>query len=469
MSGARPATMNTLFVTGKLAAPALRRVLAELKARLDFPHEVAVLNISVAALMTPAWVARHLQVPPEIERVVVPGSTVGDWSELARVTGKHVERGPADLRDLPEWLGRPLTPVSIDAYDLEIIAEINHAPSLASTDLVKQALTLAAEGADVIDLGCIPGSTWADVGDAVRRLRDRGLRVSIDSFNLAEIEQAVRAGAELVLSVNQSNRDAAPDWGCEVVAIPDEPTNLESLADTVAFLTARGVPHRLDPILEPIGSGFAASLERYMVFRHRYPNHEIMLGAGNLTELTEVDSAGVNALLAGFCQELGIRSVLTTAVANWARGSIRELDIARRIMYHAVLHRIPPKKLDSRLVQLRDRKLKSVSSVELADLAQRLTDPNFRLFAADGQMHVMNGQLYLIGEDPFDLFAALQQRQPVTPSHAFYLGYEMAKAVIAQTLSKNYIQDQPLNWGLCTRPESQSHAARAETGEAGST
>jgi dihydropteroate synthase-like protein len=380
-----------------------------------------------------------------------------------------VELGPADLRDLPEWLGNTPRQVTLEAYDLEIIAEINHAPRLAATDLVKQALTLAAEGANVIDLGCIPGSTWADIGDVVRRLRDCGLRVSVDSFNLAEIEQAVRAGAELVLSVNQSNRVFAPDWGCEVVAIPDEPTNLESLADTIDYLTAHGVPHRLDPILEPIGSGFAKSLERYLVVRRRYPNHEIMLGAGNLTELTEVDSAGVNALLAGFCQELGIRSVLTTAVANWARGSIRELDLARRIMYHAVAHRMPPKKLDSRLVQLRDRKLKSLSSVELADLAQRLTDPNFRLFAAEGQLHVMNGQLYLRGEDPFDLFAALQQHQPVTPSHAFYLGYEMAKALIALTLSKNYVQDQALSWGLCTLPDYRHDRVSENTGEAGLT
>lgn len=465
MSAHGPATMNTLFVTGKLAAPALRRVLAELKPRLDFPHDVAVLNISVAALMTPAWVARHLTVPPEIERVVVPGSTVGDWSELARVTGKHVERGPADLRDLAEWLGSSPTPLSMDEHDLEIIAEINHAPLLAPNDLVNQALSLAAEGADVIDLGCIPGSTWAEIGDAVRRLRDRGLRVSVDSFNVAEIEQAVRAGAELVLSVNQSNRVAATDWGCEVVAIPDEPTNLESLADTVAFLTDHGVPHRLDPILEPIGSGFAASLERYLIVRRRYPNHEIMLGAGNLTELTEVDSAGVNAILAGFCQELGIRSVLTTAVANWARGSVRELDIARRIMYQAVARRMPPKKIDSRLVQLRDRKVKSFNSAELADLAQRLTDPNFRLFAADGQLHVMNGQMYLRGEDPFELFDALQQRQPVSPSHAFYLGYEMAKALIAITLSKNYVQDQALSWGLSTRLENRHYVSSEDTGE----
>jgi dihydropteroate synthase-like protein len=450
--------MHTLFITGKLAAPALQRVLGELAPKLDFTYDVVVLNISVAALLTPAWVARHLHVPPEVERILVPGSTVGDWDELARATGKYVERGPVDLRDLPEWFGQPRVSAA-DRYDLEILAEINHAPRLSAAELEAQAAAFVAAGADIIDLGCVPGHTWHDVGDAVKRLRDRGWRVSIDSFNAAEVAAATRAGAELVLSVNHANLAAAPDWGCEVVAIPDQPDQLDTLDDIVATLTAQKVRHRLDPILEPIGLGFAASLGRYLETRRRFPHHEMMMGIGNLTELTEVDSAGVNALLAGFCQEVGIRSVLTTAVANWARDSVRELDVARRVMFHAVTHRVPPKKLDDRLVQLRDRKLRPISDTELADLAARITDPNFRLFAAQGRLHVMNGQMHLIGDDPFLLFDQLHQRQPVTPDHAFYLGYELAKALTALTLGKNYVQDQALNWGLATRAEI-SHRSR---------
>ena len=67
---------------------------------------------------------------------------------------------------------------------------------------------------------------------------------------------------------------------------------------------SRRIPFRIDPILEPIGFGFAASLGRYLEVRRRYPEAAIMMGTGNLTELTDVDSAGVNTLLVGFCQEL---------------------------------------------------------------------------------------------------------------------------------------------------------------------
>ena len=57
----------------------------------------------------------------------------------------------------------------------------------------------------------------------------------------------------------------------------------------------------------------------------------MMMGIGNLTEMTDADSAPINVLLLGFCQETGIRSVLTTQVINWAHTSVRECDLARRL------------------------------------------------------------------------------------------------------------------------------------------
>src|SRR5207248_1131934 len=90
----------------------------------------------------------------------------------------------------------------------------------------------------------------------------------------------------------------------------------------------------------------------------------------------------------------------------------------------------------------------------LRELAGRITDRNYRLFAEGGELHVMNGQIYLRGTDPFKLFEELMKRDPkIDPSHAFYLGYELAKAVTALTLGKNYTQDQALRWGFLTVPE----------------
>lgn len=459
---ARP---QLLFVTGKLAEPALRRTLAELAPQVGFDYTVAVLPITVAALATTPWIGRHLAVPPGIERVILPGLCAGELAAVPAPPGTAVERGPDDLLDLPEFFGRRRgRSADYGAHDIAILAEINHAPRLSSAEVVAQARAYRAAGADVIDVGCDPGPAWPGVRDCVRRLRDEGFRVSIDSLHPTEIADAVAAGAELVLSVNSSNRDAAASWGCEVVAIPDVPADLAGLDRTVELLHARGVPFRIDPVVEPIGFGFAASLGRYLEVRRRYPEAELLMGVGNLTELTDVDSAGVNVLLLGFCQEVGIRSVLTTAVINWCRDSVRELDLARRLVYHACSQRVLPKHLEPDLVLLRDPKLREHGEAALRELAAQVKDRNIRLFAERGLLHALSRDLFLQDTDPFALFAALAARMPLDPAHAFYLGYEMAKAVTALTLGKNYVQDQALRWGFLTVPET-AHRSTMTAGE----
>ena len=56
---------RVLFVTGRLAEPALRRVLAEMAP--PFEYEIAALGITVAALMTTDWIARHVHVPNGVD------------------------------------------------------------------------------------------------------------------------------------------------------------------------------------------------------------------------------------------------------------------------------------------------------------------------------------------------------------------------------------------------------------------
>jgi dihydropteroate synthase-like protein len=442
-----------LFVTGKFAEPALRRTLADLAPKAGFTPEVAVLPITVAALMTADWVASHLRVPPGTEKVVLPGLCQGDVGAVSDAGGVPAELGPEDLRDLPEHFGHgSAPPTDYGGHDIEILAEINHAPRLTREEILRAARGHARDGTDVIDLGCDPGSTWPGVADAVKMLRDAGLRVSIDSMNVTEIAAAAKAGAELVLSVNSTNRVAAADWGIEVVAVPDQPADLGGLDETIAALTKAGVRYRIDPILEPIGFGFAASLGRYLEVRRRYPDAAMLMGVGNLTELTDVDSAGVNVMLAGFCEEVGIRSVLTTEVINWCRSSVRELAAARRLVFHAIRQRVLPKRLEPGLVMLRDPKLTEMGEAALQELAAAITDRNYRLFAEGGELHVINGSMHLRGTDPFALFAEVIRRDAkMDAEHAFYLGYELAKAATALTLGKQYTQDRQLRWGLAGR------------------
>ena len=452
------------FVTGRLAQHSLEALLPSLSKQVGFAYSVQVMPITVAALMTCRWIAKHLEVPSEATEVILPGYCEGDLDSLTAQVSVPIKSGPRDLQQLPRFFSQEAQPLAYGAYDLEIIAEINHCPQLHLDEILIEAAALSADGADLIDLGCEPGNLWSDVGLVVRALRSEGYRVSIDSLNPAEIALAADAGAELVLSVNSSNREAAVDWGVEVVAVPDEPHSLAELDETIDWLAQANVPLRIDPILEPISFGFAASLGRYLDIRRRYPDAAMMMGIGNLTELTDADSAGINTLLLGFCQEQGIRSVLTTQVINWARSSVSECNLARKLMYYAVINRVLPKHVEPGLLMLRDDPSPETPLEEIAALSAEIRDHNYRIFVSDGEIHLVSNDLHLHDPDPFVLMEQLRTAGPeasypanLDPSHAFYLGYEMCKAKTALGLGKTYCQDDPLNWGLATQPETRHY------------
>lgn len=183
------------------------------------------------------------------------------------------------------------------------------------------------------------------------------------------------------------------------------------------------------------------------------------MGIGNLTELTDVDSAGVNFLLLGICEELGIRSVLTTQVINWARTTVAECDIARRLVRYANQKGVPPKNLSGDLVSLRDTRLLAYDDQQLQELATSIKDNNYRLFRTASELHLLGSGHKFSDADPFQLFDQLAAMQPknLDASHAFYLGYELCKAMIAMQLGKNYVQDEALDWGHLTIDETNRH------------
>jgi dihydropteroate synthase len=448
-AGAAP--HRVLFVTGKLAEPGLRRVLAE--TALPFAHDVAVLKITVAALMTTPWIARSLDVPDGTDLVMIPGLCEGDPQVIGEKFRVRVEKGPKDLRELPNYFGRPAAVHDYGAWDIEIVAEINNAPRLSREALREAADYFQTSGADIIDIGCTPGLAFPALGDVVRELTAAGMRVSVDTFEPGEIRTAVAAGAELVLSVNGSNVEVARDLagtGARVVVVPELGGTLETLEPTLETLAQQGVGYLIDPILEPIGHGFMASLERYAEVRRRYPDAEMLMGIGNITELTSADTTGVHALLIAICQELGVRAVLTTEVIPWAHGAVREVDVARRLMHYAVTGRTIPKGVDDRLLTVKDAAVLAYSDEELRSIQSGITDPNFRIFADRDGITVLNNDRFVRATDLSRLGDIFAQLGVDEATHAFYLGAELARASLAVTLGKTYRQDETLSWGYLT-------------------
>jgi dihydropteroate synthase len=176
-----------------------------------------------------------------------------------------------------------------------------------------------------------------------------------------------------------------------------------------------------------------------------------MMGIGNLTELVEADTSGINALLLGIAAELNITAVLTTQVSAHARRAVREADWARRIMHAAASERRLPKGLSGALMTLHAKQPFPDSAEEIATTAAQVRDPNFRIQVSADGLHVYNRDGLRTGQSAFELWPQLGLEHDA--SHAFYMGVELAHAEIAWRLGKRYVQDQPLDWGCAVERE----------------
>ncbi|MEK8029691.1 DUF6513 domain-containing protein [Ideonella sp. DXS29W] len=435
---------HIVFLTGRLAQPGLERVLAGIDSP-PFTWEVREIGLQVAALMTADMIRRRVAAPVQAQRMIVPGRCRGDLDDLSRHYGLPVQRGPEELKDLPRFFDRAAKPVDLSEYAVSIFAEIVDAPRLTVEGIVQRARQYVADGANVIDLGGLPATPFDHLEDSVRALKAEGFTVSVDSVDPQELLRGGRAGADYLLSLNLDTLWVADEVASTPVLIPRVPADEASLAEAIEQMQRRGRAFLADPILDPIPFGLAASISRYHRLRERFPHVPIMMGVGNVTELTEADTSGVNAVLFGMAAELNVAAVLTTQVSAHARRAVREADRARRIMHAATRLNTLPKGLDDALMTVHDKRPFPDSPAEIEAVAAQVRDPNFRVQVSEAGLHVYNRDGLRLGHDPFELWPQLQLHDDA--AHAFYMGVELARAEIAWRLGKRYVQDQPLGWG----------------------
>ena len=453
-----------LFLTGKLAEPRLRKVLESMRPT-QFSYEVRNIGLSVAALMTAGMILRRVTDINGAGRVIVPGLCRGNLEQASKSLGVPVIRGPDDLKDLPEFFGGTGRPPDLSRYEVRIFAEIVEAPAITTQAILDRARVYAADGADVIDIGCLPDTPFPHLEESIVALKSAGLAVSVDSVEPDELLRAGRAGADYVLSLSEKTVWIAEEIGATPILIPAEHGDMESLYRGIEDLKGKNRRFLADSILDPIHFGFADSIRRYIALRERCPDIEIMMGLGNLTELTEADTTGVNAVLFGIISELCIGNILTTEVSPHARSAVREADRARRILFAAREDGRLPKGLDSGLLIGHARKPFPYSDAEIAELALEIRDPSYRVQVTETGIHVYNRDGRITGTDPFSFFPKLALLAGDAP-HAFYMGVELTKARIAWQLGKRYVQDEELDWGVAV-PEQKKGRSGALHAPAG--
>jgi dihydropteroate synthase-like protein len=411
-----------------------------------FKYRVEQIGVSVAALMTPDLIARRLKNSGNANKMILPGLCQGDLSQLHRQYGIPVERGPEDLKDLPEYFGQKGQAPDLSQYSVQIFAEIVDAPDLSVDEIVAKANQFKAQGANVIDLGCLPNKPFKHLADTIRALKSAGLSVSVDSMNADELLLAGKSGADYLLSLTEKTLWIADAVQATPILVPSRSGNLTSLYRAIEICLKKGKKFIADPILDPIHFGLADSIVRYHKLRKKYPQIQIMMGVGNVTELTDADTTGINAVLFGIISELNINAVLATSVSPHAVNAIAEADIARRVMFRAKQDDRLPRGYSTGLNGLHDRKPFSYNAAEIAEFAAQIRDPSFRIQVSADGVHVYNRDGLLQAIDPFAFYPDLGVENDA--SHAFYLGVELARAQIAHQLGKRYVQDEELNFGI---------------------
>jgi dihydropteroate synthase-like protein len=450
-----------LFLTGHLARARLEAVLAG-AGKLGFEWSVIDVGVKVAALMTEAIITRRLKRPIDADRVVLPGRCRVDLERLANSFDVPFERGPDELKDLPAYFGGRGSRADLSRHDMRIFAEIVDAPALQVDEILDRAATMRAAGADVIDIGCRPDTPFPHLEETVRALRANGFAVSVDSGAADELRRGGAAGANFLLSLTEKTLNIAAETGATPILIPAPHGDVASLLRAAKVAERRGIPAILDPVIEPIHFGLMGSLVRYAELRRAMPQAEILMGTGNLTELTDADSAGITAMMLGICSELNVRNLLVVQVSPHTRRTIQEHDAARRIMFAARADGGLPKDYGDALLALHDRRPFPNTPNEIAGFAEQVKDDNFRIEVAEDGIHVYNRKGHHVAQDAMSLYPKLGVA--ADGAHAFYLGTELMKAEIAWRLGKRYAQDAPLAWGCAADPLSEDRAAPSAVG-----
>ncbi|MCU4140516.1 MAG: Dihydropteroate synthase [Methanophagales archaeon] len=402
---------------------------------------------------------------------------------------------------------------------MKVCAEIVDATLLSEEEVQKRMQYFLESGADWIDIGVHVSAKEKDVERAVSAALkcDASVPISVDTLDPELLLAGVSAGADIVLSLNSENMhivEKIADAGVSAaVVVPDfqalreeevgergreekgtrEARILNSLFANLRSAADAGIKNLIaDPVLNALGYGFTASLKNYILFRERDKKTPLFFGVGNVTELLDADSIGVNALLAGIASELNASVLFTPEHSDKCVGCVSELRRAAEMMLLAKKRKTTPKDLGIDLLVLKEKRRRRPRILKTAaEEAMKAEDANVvvakesetwrpdplgsfrielcetpagsRILAThssltkqaeqtkqtkqtkEGKEGKERKETKIVGRNAKEVLDTILRLGLVSSlEHAAYLGRELAKAEIALSLKKSYEQDEPL-------------------------
>jgi dihydropteroate synthase-like protein len=297
---------------------------------------------------------------------------------------------------------------------------------------------------------------------------------------VAEIRAAVESDVDLVLSLDAGNLEqAAPHINNSPVVIL--PTNMRNgvtprtaeervilLEKNISKAKRLGIEKIIaDPVLEPaIKPGLMESLKAYQLFRRRNADTPVLFGLGNVTELMDIDSTGVNGLLAALACEVEAELLFIPEHSVKARGSVRETADASKMMFLARRNETPPKDLGVDLLILKEKRWTE-------EEYDRSTEVETIVVDAEGETHFAPDKrgwfkiqidrersmivvshyraksnkpdAIIRGRNAEEIYQTIIRETLIgNLEHASYMGRELGKAELALLLGRSYSQDEPL-------------------------
>jgi len=362
-----------------------------------------------------------------------------------------------------------------------LIGEIVDAPKLSFEDLSLKVEKYLKRGVNLIDLGCIANENHGDeIFEMITQLKMiYQIPFSIDSIDPDEIHSAVSAGAQMVLSITVDNYSELLDLNKEtaLVIIPyskkdENPLSsqkrIERLIDLWKLLVKNGFTKiLLDPITGvPISPGFTSSIETISYLKQSIDQidlykPQLFMGFGNVTELIDGDSSGINTLLSLIAVELGVSAILSTEYSNKCRNNLKELNESINLAYYANQMHVPPLNLGISAFQYKTKQEfpkyisfdEPIKQIDFKD-QPAIMDPKgyFKIYIDEKKKCIMithfnnsvnfkDATITLAGDNAESLYKTIIKSGLVSRlDHAAYLGKELVKAELALKLGMAYSQ-----------------------------
>jgi len=470
--------MKILLVTGKLA----EKIVKENALNAN----VHVCNVDIAAFITPKDI-ENLNLS-DYDLVLVPGLTKDcDWEGFEKKKGVKVRLGPihaADLRRVLPLVEKIELSHKIPACKLieniraeEVFREVDKLEKTAIfkirdvaiggnsrmkivAEIVKpkiedlrERIEYFSRNADIIDIGVPIEFDSEELSKLLKIAVDESKKpVSVDTFNKKAVEIAIKHGVDMIMSLSTENIEILELIEDQAIVVAER--NIDKLLRLLDIAKRKTEKVIADPILDPPLST-ARSIERYLEFRKLDSTTPLLFGSGNVTELSDADSIGMNALLAFIAEEIGCNLLFTTEASPKTVGSAKELRIASYLAKIAKVRNSPPKDAGVSLLVVKEKikyeARKTVDFLVAEESKEFHRDPlgDFIIFIANGTIFCQHEKVTIAGKNAKEILDTVLRLNLVSRlDHAAYLGRELMKAEIALRLGKNYFQDRDLNFGI---------------------